>query len=75
MSSNGNYSWGQDDIPTRGEVPCQNCGKKVTVMLPFFGCVFCGDCTRTVGYGVADSEEFKQGVEDVFVEVEEDDED
>lgn len=30
---------------TLGEVPCQNCGKMVTVLLPFIGCVFCGDCT------------------------------
>ncbi len=29
-----------------GEVPCQNCGKMVTIMLPFFGCVFCGDCSQ-----------------------------
>ena len=29
---------------TMGKAPCQNCGKMVTVMLPFLGCVFCGDC-------------------------------
>ena len=29
-----------------GELPCQNCGKLVTVSLPFIGCVFCGDCFK-----------------------------
>ena len=27
-----------------GQVPCQNCGKLVTISLPFLGCVFCRDC-------------------------------
>ena len=26
------------------ETPCQNCGKSVTISVPFVGCVFCGDC-------------------------------
>lgn len=26
------------------EVPCQNCGRLVTITLPFVGCVFCSDC-------------------------------
>lgn len=26
------------------EVPCQNCGRLVTISLPFIGCVFCSDC-------------------------------
>lgn len=32
---------------TFGEAPCQNCGKMVTISLPFLGCVFCGDCMRS----------------------------
>ena len=27
-----------------GEATCQNCGKMVIIILPFMGCVFCGDC-------------------------------
>lgn len=41
------------------ELPCQSCGKLVTVMLPFYGCVFCSDCIKGESYETADSEEFK----------------
>ncbi len=27
------------------ELPCENCGKPVKVMLPFLGCIFCSECT------------------------------
>ena len=27
------------------DVPCQNCGKMVKTWLPFYGCIFCGDCS------------------------------
>ena len=33
--------------PSRGEAPCQNCGKMVTISLPFIGCVFCSDCIKS----------------------------
>lgn len=32
--------------PKTAEIPCQNCGRLVTVTLPFIGCVFCGDCIK-----------------------------
>ena len=38
--------WLSKQEKTVGEVPCQNCGKQVTVLLPFLGCVFCGDCVK-----------------------------
>ncbi len=40
------YDWSGKQERTFGEAPCQNCGKMVPVMLPFFGCIFCGDCMR-----------------------------
>ena len=39
---------------TSAEVPCFNCGKLVHVMLPFYGCVFCSDCTKSGSYSTAD---------------------
>ena len=36
--------WMEHQERTLGEEPCQNCGRMVTIMLPFLGCVFCGDC-------------------------------
>ena len=32
--------------PSIGQLPCQNCGRLVTVILPFLGCVFCSDCMK-----------------------------
>jgi len=26
------------------QVPCMSCGRLVTIVVPFIGCVFCGDC-------------------------------
>jgi len=40
------FDWFSKQEKTLGEVPCQNCGKMVTVLLPFIGCVFCGDCSQ-----------------------------
>lgn len=31
---------------TLGEIPCQGCGKLITVVLPFTGCPFCSHCLR-----------------------------
>ena len=39
-----NSTWFSEQERTLGEAPCQNCGRMVTIMLPFVGCVFCGDC-------------------------------
>ncbi|KKL57202.1 hypothetical protein LCGC14_2237810 [marine sediment metagenome] len=44
---------------TLGESPCQNCGRMVTIILPFVGCVFCGDCAG------ADSGQY-DGTEDFY---------
>ena len=41
---NSTYSYKIE--PSIGKVPCQNCGRLVTVMLPFLGCVFCSDCIK-----------------------------
>ena len=30
--------------PCLAECPCQSCGKMVTIMVPFLGCVFCQEC-------------------------------
>jgi len=30
-----------------GEVPCQNCGRLVAVIVPFLGCVFCSECMES----------------------------
>jgi len=45
-----------------GELPCQICGRPVTVLLPFVGCVFCSKCsiTTTTGWPAeANTEYFK----------------
>lgn len=26
------------------DVPCQGCGKTITIAIPFTGCPFCSDC-------------------------------
>ena len=38
--------WTQNQEKALAEVPCQNCGRMVTILVPFVGCVFCGDCMR-----------------------------
>ena len=43
------------------EAECQNCGKKVMVPSPFYGCVFCSDCMGGESYETADAPEFKPG--------------
>ena len=45
------------------EAECQNCGKKVMIALPFYGCVFCSDCKKGESYETADAPEFKQRYE------------
>ena len=42
---------------TLGKAPCQNCGREVTVLLPFLGCVFCGDCMKAGDTGQYDGTE------------------
>ena len=42
------------------DLPCQNCGKIVTVKVPFYGCIFCADCMKTQSYETADAPEFKE---------------
>jgi hypothetical protein len=42
-----------------GKAPCQNCGRLVIIVLPFVGCVFCGDCNKEDTWNGADSEYFK----------------
>lgn len=42
------------------EGQCQNCGKKVMVPSPYYGCVFCSDCKKTESYETADAPEFKR---------------
>ncbi len=39
---------------------CHNCGKIITVLTPFYGCIFCADCmdAETIAYQ-ADASEFK----------------
>ena len=47
--------------PATAEVPCQNCGRTVVVILPFYGCVFCGDCAMAQSISwQADAPEFKK---------------
>ena len=46
VNTAGASDWFSDQEKTVGEIPCQNCGKMVTVMLPFIGCVFCSDCMK-----------------------------
>ena len=31
---------------TLSEIPCFNCGKLVSVMLPFYGCIYCSECMK-----------------------------
>lgn len=47
-------------MPTMAEVPCQNCGRMVSVMLPFYGCVFCSDCQDGGSYSAMAEEFFKR---------------
>jgi len=42
------------------KLPCQNCGRLVTVHLPFMGCVFCSDCARADSSWESNSEHFHQ---------------
>ncbi len=51
------YIWPE---PSSADVPCQNCGKMVTIMVPFVGCVFCNDCSKGSGTWEANTEDFKQ---------------
>jgi len=44
MTTNSFDCWLGKQEKLLGQAPCQNCGKMVTIMLPFLGCVFCGDC-------------------------------
>jgi len=48
--------------PVIGSLPCQNCGKIVVVVLPFYGCVFCDDCMKGNGSYEANASEFKERV-------------
>ena len=36
----------------RIETPCWNCGKPVLITVPFYGCIYCSDCSggRSVAY-------------------------
>lgn len=39
--------------------PCQNCGRLVKIIVPFIGCVFCGDCMGSQSaYGNWGTEDF-----------------
>lgn len=42
------------------QLPCQNCGRPVTVILPFIGCVFCNDCLLHNSSDDARAREFKR---------------
>lgn len=44
------------------KMPCQNCGKMVNVMVPFYGCIFCSECMKGESYETADAAEFKRYV-------------
>ena len=57
--TNGTTDWFREQEKTLGKAPCQNCGKMVTILLPFVGCVFCGDC------GINDSGQ-NDGTEDFY---------
>ena len=50
----------EDGQPRTAEMPCEGCGKPVTVTLPFHGCVMCPECRESEGYGAADAPEFKR---------------
>jgi len=48
-----------------GYVACQNCGKPIWTRLPFYGCMFCNECSTPVTFassfaGQANDEQFKQ---------------
>ena len=47
---------------SKNEIPCQNCGKLVSVILPFYGCVFCDECAKGQSYEAADAPEFKEKI-------------
>jgi hypothetical protein len=51
MTDNQTYSCQNLEEKTFGDLPCQNCGKLVRVMLPFYGCIFCEDCIK--GYSIS----------------------
>ena len=38
------------------ESECQNCGKPVTLVLPFDGCLFCKDCRNSNNVYTASTE-------------------
>ena len=40
------------------DIPCQNCGTPVSIMVPFVGCVFCADCVRGETISDASASEF-----------------
>lgn len=44
--TNGSNTWiyNNEQKYKKGKLPCESCGKPVTVMLPFVGCVYCSDC-------------------------------
>jgi hypothetical protein len=44
MNESGTWVYNNDVKYQLGEVPCDSCGKMVAVLLPFVGCVYCGDC-------------------------------
>lgn len=44
LNTDSTSNWLDTQEPTLSEAPCQNCGRMVTIMLPFIGCVFCRDC-------------------------------
>lgn len=47
------------DFPETIEVPCESCGKSVTIALPFTGCVYCGECASSgTNYKSIGSEQF-----------------
>ncbi len=33
-----------------GTVPCFSCGKKVQVMLPYIGCIYCEECMKSFSW-------------------------
>jgi len=61
MGISNDYTQIDTETPTIGEVPCQNCGRMVTVVLPFIGCVFCDDCMKDDSSSDANSEAFHKG--------------
>jgi len=59
MSMNKEPTQEQDEKRI-AELPCQNCGRLVTVILPFVGCVFCADCAKGDSSGDASSEQIQR---------------